>query len=544
MAKIGRNQPCPCGSGQKHKRCCGRHRPEERRIPPELPVALIKKALADERIRQNQQGLGKPIISAKHEGQQFVAVKNRLHFSKSWKTFPDFLMAYIKDVLGSEWGNAEIAKPEGDRHQIIQWYQRFCQYQQESKLPDGEIRSTEVNGLVSCYLGLAYNLYLLAHNVDLQTLMVTRLKDRSNFQGAFYELMIAGALIRAGYELLLEDETDRRTKHCEFAAIHKASGKRYSVEAKMRSVDGLLGKTEKDGSNDQKSLGKIITHLHGALTKPSEAERLVFIDINAPMDKNISEENRPEILDAAAKKIIAYENNPQAPDAEAFVFITNIAIHRYLYERPIIAVSPIGFRIADFNRPGQYSFAEKYSLDQKYRQLFDIADAVGKIGSFPSTFDGSLLSDNTPRGSERLQIGQTYNFTDAIPGGLIGTVRSAVVMEDTKTAHIVVNTPDGQGHILREQMSDAAFADYLENKEAYFGEIQNVRKTSRTPYEFFCRMMEIYADYDRAQLAVQMSMKPDDPRIAGMSDQQLREYISEQIVLRVTKSKTSSLNAE
>ncbi|MGB5775031.1 MAG: SEC-C metal-binding domain-containing protein [Sedimenticolaceae bacterium] len=22
MAKIGRNQPCPCGSGQKYKRCC------------------------------------------------------------------------------------------------------------------------------------------------------------------------------------------------------------------------------------------------------------------------------------------------------------------------------------------------------------------------------------------------------------------------------------------------------------------------------------------------------------------------------------------
>ncbi len=23
-AKIGRNAPCPCGSGRKYKRCCGR----------------------------------------------------------------------------------------------------------------------------------------------------------------------------------------------------------------------------------------------------------------------------------------------------------------------------------------------------------------------------------------------------------------------------------------------------------------------------------------------------------------------------------------
>lgn len=25
MAKIGRNDPCPCGSGKKYKKCCGRN---------------------------------------------------------------------------------------------------------------------------------------------------------------------------------------------------------------------------------------------------------------------------------------------------------------------------------------------------------------------------------------------------------------------------------------------------------------------------------------------------------------------------------------
>ena len=23
-AKVGRNDPCPCGSGKKHKKCCGK----------------------------------------------------------------------------------------------------------------------------------------------------------------------------------------------------------------------------------------------------------------------------------------------------------------------------------------------------------------------------------------------------------------------------------------------------------------------------------------------------------------------------------------
>ncbi|MFR6395306.1 MAG: SEC-C metal-binding domain-containing protein [Oscillospiraceae bacterium] len=25
MQKIGRNDPCPCGSGKKYKNCCGRN---------------------------------------------------------------------------------------------------------------------------------------------------------------------------------------------------------------------------------------------------------------------------------------------------------------------------------------------------------------------------------------------------------------------------------------------------------------------------------------------------------------------------------------
>ena len=24
VAKIGRNEPCPCGSGKKYKQCCGK----------------------------------------------------------------------------------------------------------------------------------------------------------------------------------------------------------------------------------------------------------------------------------------------------------------------------------------------------------------------------------------------------------------------------------------------------------------------------------------------------------------------------------------
>jgi hypothetical protein len=71
--KIGRNQPCPCGSGKKYKRCCGNplKKVSSISISPKLALERYK---ADELIRQQQQGLGRPIIAAKIKDQQMVAV--------------------------------------------------------------------------------------------------------------------------------------------------------------------------------------------------------------------------------------------------------------------------------------------------------------------------------------------------------------------------------------------------------------------------------------------------------------------------------------
>jgi hypothetical protein len=50
MAKIGRNQPCPCGSGKKHKRCHGAldSEPEPQPLDIDFAEQLSK---ADERTR-------------------------------------------------------------------------------------------------------------------------------------------------------------------------------------------------------------------------------------------------------------------------------------------------------------------------------------------------------------------------------------------------------------------------------------------------------------------------------------------------------------
>ncbi|PKM42291.1 MAG: hypothetical protein CVV03_10230 [Firmicutes bacterium HGW-Firmicutes-8] len=40
MVKVGRNSPCPCGSGEKYKRCCEKKEAELKRT--ELPVGRFR----------------------------------------------------------------------------------------------------------------------------------------------------------------------------------------------------------------------------------------------------------------------------------------------------------------------------------------------------------------------------------------------------------------------------------------------------------------------------------------------------------------------
>jgi SEC-C motif len=89
MTKIGRNQLCPCGSGQKYKRCCGSlaGTPMPRPASPEM-IRALEAHYAKERIRQEQQGLGRPIIAGRINDYQIVAVGRTAHWSSKAKTFP------------------------------------------------------------------------------------------------------------------------------------------------------------------------------------------------------------------------------------------------------------------------------------------------------------------------------------------------------------------------------------------------------------------------------------------------------------------------
>jgi hypothetical protein len=534
--KIGRNQPCHCNSGKKFKHCHGSYKQQDSSIglplfdPLERSLARVRAA---EQIRQTQQGLGRPVIATRFHDHQMVAVGDTMYWSKAWKTVPDFLADYLKNVLDPKWGDAEIQKPFEDRHPIIQWYDHYCRYQMRMTKKPGQVTSFQVTGVVACFLGLAYSLYLLAHNVELQTRLIARLKDIGNFQGAYYELIIANTLIRAGFTLTLEDETDRQSRHCEFAAISKATGKRYWVEAKMRSVAGLLGRTEQDGTTNPNPLARLTKHLSDALAKPAADERLIFIDLNTDFDPTLAD--KQAWRQPATTMLERYERHH--PDARAYVIVTNTPFHRMLDQPAPIMALPFGLGMHDFNRPGYYRVSDVYKNKRKYIDIFNICDGFAKYMIFPTTFDGSLPSETFGPSRPRVLIGETYLFEDA--DNMVGTVTCATVNEEEKKVYVsVTDQQTGLSHILVEDMTDDALADYRANKDSYFGEIRPVGRRVNDIHELYEWLVQAYQHTPRAKFIEWMAPYFPPDALDAMTDDDLRSIYCEGLVGRMQQNGT------
>lgn len=230
---------------------------------------------------QRRYGHVRSVVSATFRGFKFVAVGNELHQSKDWKTFPDFLFYYIRYVFGRDWGLAEMRKPQTERHQIVQWYSHVCRYQKLQQRGPNGLYAMEPDGITAAYMLLAYDLYVLRHHQHLQDLVVRRLKDANQFQGARFELLVAATLVRSGCDLQFEDESDPTTKHPELVATHRETGEAFDVEAKSRHRPGVLGFSGEREKPEAMKLG-IRRLLNRASEKCGSRPLAVFLDLNLP----------------------------------------------------------------------------------------------------------------------------------------------------------------------------------------------------------------------------------------------------------------------
>ncbi|MCL6729961.1 hypothetical protein [Sphingomonas hankyongi] len=327
-------------------------------------------------------------MTAVIKGHRVVLLGDRMYSSTRWRTFHDYLFEYIKHVMSPDWGNAELAKPYKERHPIIQWYGKLCDFQGRKKPGPGGIYSAHPEGVVAHYLQLAYDLYTLQYADLLQERLIARLKQRDNFQGALYEVSVAASCVRAGFQITLEDETDRTTSHCEFTICRATGADLYSVEAKSRHRPGVLGRP---GEPVDLALVRADVRrlLQKALKKRATGKRIIFVDVNVPArDGGVL---GVSWLDEVAVIVREMEERqvPSSPWPPAYLFFTNTPFH-YLADEArakgaayvLSALNEPDFKIEAYATPkGQAVFQARHP------DIVGLFHSLLQHGAIPHEFD-------------------------------------------------------------------------------------------------------------------------------------------------------------
>jgi hypothetical protein len=300
MSKIGRNEPCPCGSGKKYKKCHGssttvsappppQKKPrfevrklEPHEIPPETMQLLTEERRKDQSFTA-QFGHVRPPISAEYQGHKFVAVGNQLVYQPIEKAqfFTDILMTLVQNTFGRMWFETEIAKPPDERHPVMQSRVKALTYMNKQPRTAGGVYSVQMTGPMLGYFTFAYDLFVVKDNGRLDARLLERLKNCDQFQGARHELFAEATCLRAGFEIEHEDETDGSTRHAEFTATHRSTGQKVSVEAKSRHRPGVLGQPGIKQNEGEHNL-RVGALLNDAISKNVPNPLVVFLDLNLP----------------------------------------------------------------------------------------------------------------------------------------------------------------------------------------------------------------------------------------------------------------------
>ncbi|MDT8376680.1 MAG: SEC-C domain-containing protein [Mariprofundaceae bacterium] len=514
MAKIGRNEKCPCGSGKKFKHCHGtvEHRDRISSVAAEARV----KAEVEKIQRERQQGLGKPIISAEMDtGRRLVAVKNRLLHSKGWRTFPDFLGDYIQIAIGVDWGKSELSKPPEERHPILNWYEKMRNHQEKHSTKNGEIFSFPATGASEAYMHLAYDLYALDHNVELQEKLLARLRNYDNFEGALYEVHVAATMIRAGFEIEFENEDDRSTTHCEFTATHARTGRKFSVEAKHRAGSRLR-------------MGHLLI---SALGKHANYPRIVFIDVNVPDDG--SEPDGPANMNTGIRKLRSFEGQLLRGEAlpPAYLFVTNTPWHHHLDSTSFrCGVDIDGFQIPDFKADTPVSLREAIEAREKHIELHELMQSMKDHSGIPMTFDGEIPEFAFNPDIPRLLIGQYYLVQDEDGTERPGRLTSGTVIEEEQKAHCCLTLDTGKTIIITWPLSDLEITAWRKHPDTFFGELGQRATKVNTPLELYDFFVNGYRDTPKERLLELMSNAPDISELAKLDQPQLVSIFAERSV--------------
>ena len=543
--QVGRNTPCPCGSGKRFKRCHGSaEAPAVSRLPDDAVMReRFAQVQAEIRQREQQQGMGRPIIALETNGHRVVYVGNRVYYSQKWKTFHDFLRDYPAMLFGEAWLTKQRRKADAERHPYLQWMQRAFDDHKRLATTVGTITTGSATAAMSSVMSLAYNLYLIHHNLPanakterLCQRIVKRLKNPDHFWGTLYETYAFALFAIAGFTMELEDESDGSDTHCEFNARSK-NGRTYSIECKSRNR--VASPINADGSPriDDETLG-LTKKLKAALSKSATHERVVFIDIDLPMITHFDQFHA--VSDFAVARLRELEgtleiNGGNAPSA--YVFVTNIPDHRNLGDTSYgLQILATGFKIPDFGQGAvHHGMHELMKSREQHAGIPSIQEAIRIRHTIPSTFDGSnpaLAFSTDPR--PRLRIGDWYKVPDE--GGLEieAQLCDGLVIESHKSAHCIFRTKAGvYVHYINTLTNDELDA-YRLHPQTFFGVVQDdPTRRSETVVDWFDFLFETYEHTPKEKLLEFLAGAPDHNELIKQSQRDLAITYCERMALHM-----------
>src|SRR5581483_2877613 len=241
----------------------------------------------------------------------------------------------------------------------------------------GHFAEMTMNAELYAFIAFAYDVFTVADNALVQASLLDRIRRVDHYQGARYELLAAASMLRAGFNIAFEDEGDSSRSHCEFAAIHKKTGRSFSVEAKSRH-------RLQPAANDPTPTARMYKIMQEALKKEADHERIIFMDVNLPPDNKalFEEEWHKEV----ARTLNALEKNqrPDDPWPQAIVFFTNRKTSPWPRQQ---AGSSATVLLTAINHP-LFKTPDREPVENAYPEIGRLFHAVNDLSTPPNHFFG------------------------------------------------------------------------------------------------------------------------------------------------------------
>lgn len=458
---------------------------------------------AQELLRAKQQGHGRPIISLESDGYRLVAIGNKLTWSKRWRFFTDFLLDYLKDQLGREWG--ERQSKAGLPHPVFRWLGRLGQAQRANGVAPGGVHVSDEVGWLTGLFGLGYALYLIAHHDQLAPSLLVRLRSETTFRAAAYETLVAAAFAKAGYAIEWAELAPTGKPSPEFWATAK-SNVRFCVEAKCKDA----WKTLPDPTN-QAFVDELRQWIRDQLYKTSKKglkNPIYWFELSIPVLFTAAQWH-------AVRKLVI-ETIAQADGmtvagvaaAPAYVFITNNIqlVNDDAVGSPHVAMLE-GFRIPDFKSNIAMPIEEAMASRDRHRDVTWVFECLQDIQRIPVTFDGhpAELLDVAGAPLTSFKIGEPLEVVRDDGEILTGIIEDVCSINDRAFVYLINK---GLRHSAIVPLSPEEIAAVAVHGDAIFGKPQGPnRNLEGDPLRLYDWFLDVYSGYPRDVLLRQMAEK-------------------------------------